>query len=68
VSQSFTHYGHRIGSHLGRAIYDEIEDADSNIKLVFVRIATGDADGYPLDQLKSNEVLFYPGIIYKKSA
>lgn len=68
MSRSFKHYGNCIGSHLGRAIYDVLEDAEANQKFIFVRIASGDSDGYPLDQLKSNEVLFYPGLIYKKQA
>jgi len=66
VSQTFKYYGHCIGSYLGKPIYDKLESTD--VKLIFVRIAIGDTEGYPLDQLKPNEVLFYPGIIYKKTA
>ena len=66
MSRSNLRYGHRIGSLYGKPIFDEINDQDNNARLVFVRIAIGDTDGFPLDQLKPNEVLFSPGIIYRK--
>lgn len=68
MSRSNKRYGNSIGSHLGKPIYDVMEDTETNQQFTFVRIAKGDAEGYPLDQLKSNEVLFNPGLIYKKQA
>ncbi len=64
MSKPVRNFGSRIGNHLGKPIYETIED--SNQRFIFVRIATGDQEGYPLDQLKSNEVLFRPGLIYRK--
>lgn len=57
-------YGKPIGSHLGKPIYESIED--NELKYVFDRLAEGDTDGYPLDQLEANELLLNPGLIYKK--
>lgn len=59
-------YGPVIGSHLGREIFETVEE-DSH-KYIFDRIAEGDDDGYPLNQLKKNEVLFEPGLIYKQAS
>ncbi|HEC29758.1 MAG TPA: hypothetical protein ENI65_09265 [Gammaproteobacteria bacterium] len=59
-------YGPVIGSHLGKEIFETVEE-DSH-KYIFDRIAEGDDDGYPLNQLKKNEVLFEPGLIYKQAS
>ena len=59
-------YGPVIGSHLGKDIFETVED-DAH-KYVFDRIAEGDDDGYPLNQLKRNEVLFEPGLIYREAS
>ena len=59
-------YGPRIGSHLGKPIYQTIEsDGD---KFEYNRLAECDEDGCPLDQLERNEVLMVPGLIYRKLA
>lgn len=59
-------YGPAIGSHLGKSIYQTIES--EGIKYNFDRMAQCDSDGCPLQQLATNEVLFNPGLIYKKIA
>lgn len=58
-------YGPVIGSHLGKEIFKTVED-DYNT-YIFDRIAEGDDEGYPLNQLKKNEVLFEPGLIYRQA-
>ena len=59
-------YGPVIGSHLGKAIFETVEQ--NSCKYVFDRIADGDDDGYPLNQLRKNEVLFEPGLIYRQAS
>jgi hypothetical protein len=59
-------YGPVIGSHLGKEIFETVE-ANSQ-KYIFDRIAVGDDDGYPLNQLKKDEVLFEPGLIYRQAS
>jgi hypothetical protein len=56
-------YGPAIGSHLGKPIYESIDQQDTHY--VFDRLAECDRDGCPLDQLKKDEILFTPGLIYK---
>lgn len=58
-------FGPTIGSHLGKPIYETIQDEDS--KFQFDRIAECDTEGCPLDQLKQDELMFKPGLIYKKT-
>ncbi len=58
-------YQNKVGSYLGKPIYEMIQD--QNHRFIFVRIATADADGYPLTQLRPGEVLFAPGLIYRKA-
>ena len=60
------HYGRCIGTHLGRPIYETIEQED--VTYVFDRLAQCDDDGCPLDQLAENEVLLLPGLIYKTAS
>lgn len=57
-------YGPTIGSHLGKPIFQTIES--EGIKYNFERMAECDTDGCPLQQLAANEVLFNPGLIYKR--
>jgi hypothetical protein len=59
-------YGAAIGSFLGKPIFETIEQ-DQN-KYVFDRIAEMDDDGIPLNQLRENEVLFVPGLIYRMAS
>ena len=58
-------FGSPIGTHLGKPIYDFI--VQSGKKYIFDRLAECDSDGCPLDQLKKGELLFSPGLIYRKS-
>lgn len=59
-------YGPSIGSHLGRPIYKTIES--EGIQYDYDRKAECDTEGYPLQQLSKNEVLFNTGLIYKKAS
>ena len=57
-------YGPAIGSHLGKYIYEFIKERGT--KYVFDRVAQCDTEGYPLYQMASDEVMYDPGLIYKK--
>lgn len=59
-------YGPSIGTHLGKYIYKTIES--EGIKYDYDRKAECDSDGCPLQQLSKNEVMFNPGLIYKKAS
>ena len=59
-------YGPSIGSHLGKPIYETIES--DGVKYDYDRKAECDTEGCPLQQLTKNEVLFNPGLIYKKAS
>ena len=59
-------FGRPIGSHLGKPIYESIQEQDATY--VFDRLAKCDAEGCPLDQVKKNELLLNPGLIYKKAS
>ena len=52
-----------IGSHLGKTIYSTVEAEDHTY--VFDRLAECDREGCPLDQLKKDELMFQPGLIYR---
>ncbi len=52
-----------VGMHLGKPIPETIYNGDR--EYVFDRIAECDAEGCSLDQLKKNEVLIRPGLIYR---
>lgn len=58
-------YGRAIGSHLGKPIYESIKEQDTTY--IFDRLAQCDAEGCPLDQVKKDELLLNPGLIYKKA-
>jgi hypothetical protein len=59
-------FGNPIGSHLGKPVYDFV--IQSGKKYIFDRLAECDSEGCPLDQLNKDELLFVPGLIYKKAA
>jgi hypothetical protein len=59
-------YGPAIGSHLGKTIFQFFQE--DNIKYIFDRLAQCDEDGCPLDQVKHDELLVAPGLIYKKAS
>ncbi len=61
-----THYGPRIGSYLGKPIFETIQDPNGTF--IFDRIAHCVDNEFPLDQLASNERLFGAGLIYRQSA
>ncbi|UCE90073.1 MAG: hypothetical protein JSW10_04425 [Pseudomonadota bacterium] len=58
-------FGTPIGTHLGKPIYKTI--VRNNEEFVFDRLARCDAEGCPLDQLNKGEVLFRPGLIYRRA-
>lgn len=58
--------GTPIGTHLGKPIYKTIVRNDE--EYVFDRVAQCDAEGCPLDQLNKGEVLFRPGLIYRRTS
>lgn len=57
-------YGPAIGSHLGKTIYQTIQQEDHQYE--FDRLAHCDTEGCPLDQLNKNEMMMDPGLIYKQ--
>ena len=59
-------FGPAIGTHLGKPIYESVEQQGN--KYIFDRIAECDRDGCPLDQLKKGELLFQPGLIYRQAS
>ena len=59
-------YGRAIGSHLGKPIYETIQEEEAHY--TFDRLAKCDDEGCPLDQVKKNELLVNPGLIYKKAS
>lgn len=59
-------YGPAIGSHLGKTIYKFF--LEDNIKYIFDRLAQCDTEGCPLDQVRRDELLLAPGLIYKKAS
>ncbi|NIR60276.1 MAG: hypothetical protein GWO02_12555 [Gammaproteobacteria bacterium] len=59
-------FGPRIGSHLGKPIYESIKDERGGY-YVFDRVAWCDNEGAcPLYQLRRNEILLDPGLIYRR--
>jgi hypothetical protein len=64
MKQTKRQYQNRIGDHFGKPVFETI--TESNVTYIFDRVANSDQDGYPLDQLQKNEILFSPGLIYKK--
>lgn len=59
-------YGPRIGTHLGKPIYQSIES--NGVTYDYDRKAECDTEGCPLQQLANNELLLNPGLIYKKAS
>lgn len=58
-------YVTNIGTHFGKPIYQTIES--DGVKYDYDRKAECDDEGCPLQQLAKNELLFNPGLIYKKA-
>ena len=61
-------YGRAIGSLLGKPIYESFKEQENGSKYIFDRLAQCDAEGCPLDQVKRDELLISPGLIYKKAS
>lgn len=59
-------YGKTIGSHLGKPIYESFKD--QGVTYIFDRLAKCDDEGCPLDQVRTDELLVQPGLIYKKAS
>jgi len=58
-------YGRRVGTHLGRPIWESFRTAEG--EYVFDRVAECDAEGHwPLEQLRAGEILVEPGLIYRR--
>ena len=57
-------YGPTVGTYLGKPIFQTIES--ESVKYNFERMAECDSEGCPLQQLAANEIMFPPGLIYKK--
>ncbi|NNG11804.1 MAG: hypothetical protein HKM88_00990 [Halobacteria archaeon] len=53
----------RIGDYMGQPIYQTIESHKGTY--VFDRIAENVDGEFPLEQLKKNELLIRPGLIYR---
>jgi len=64
VNQNNPKRGPRIGSYLGRPIYEFINNQYGTY--IFDRIARCIDNEYSLDQLGKDEVLMSPGLIYKQ--
>ena len=58
------YFGPSIGHYMGKPIFQSITGPDGT--LVFDRIARCDEEGCPLDQLKQDEVMMAPGLIYRQ--
>lgn len=63
MSQPHTLRGTQVGNYLGQPIYETI--TSRNGTYVFDRIAENIDGEFPLDQLKENELLIRPGLIYR---
>lgn len=59
-------YVPNIGTHIGKPIFKTIES--DGVQYDYDRKAECDEDGCPLQQLANNEILFNPGLIYKKAS
>ena len=63
MAQTATHLGPQVGNYLGQPIYQTIEAGNGTY--VFDRIADNIDGEFPLDQLKKDELLIKPGLIYR---
>ena len=59
-------YVPNVSTYNGKPVYKTIES--DGVKYNYDRKAECDEDGCPLQQLASNEILFNPGLIYKKAS
>jgi len=63
VAETEIHRGPQVGNYLGQPIFQTIE-SDSGT-YIFDRIAESVDGEFPLDQLKKDELLIKPGLIYR---
>lgn len=63
MSQTQSLRGSQVGNYLGQPIYETI--TSRNGTYVFDRIAENVDGEFPLDQLKEDELLIRPGLIYR---
>jgi hypothetical protein len=63
VAQTDTHHRSQVGNYLGQPIFQTIESG--NCTYVFDRIAESVDGEFPLDQLKKDELLIKPGLVYR---
>ena len=63
MAQSQTQRCTQVGDFLGQPIYETIES--QNTTYIFDRIAKNIDGEFPLDQLRKNEILVKPGLIYR---
>lgn len=61
-------YSRTIGTLLGKPIYESFQRQEDDTQFVFDRLARCDSEGCPLDQVKQDEILLAPGLIYKKAS
>jgi len=65
VNYRDSRFGPRIGHYMGHPIFKTIDAPEGHYE--FDRIAAYADDGYPLDQLASNEVMFPEGVVYRQT-
>ena len=63
MAETEIHRGPQVGNYLGQPIFQTIE-SDSGT-YIFDRIAESVDGEFPLDQLKKDELLIKPGLIYR---
>jgi hypothetical protein len=63
VAQPDSLRGSQVGNYLGQPIYETI--TSRNGTYIFDRIAENIDGEFPLDQLKADELLIRPGLIYR---
>ena len=61
-------YSRTVGMLLGKPIYESFKKQEANTQYIFDRLAKCDSEGCPLDQVKKDELLLSPGLIYKKAS
>lgn len=61
-------YSHIVGMLLGKPIYESFKRQDDDSRYIFDRVAQCDSEGCPLWQIRQDEILLEPGLIYKKAS
>lgn len=63
MNRQNTQFGPKIGTYMGKPIFESIRNQQGTF--IFDRIARYADDGFPLDQLSKDEMLFGDGLIYR---